>query len=237
MPANLTRLPWPGEEIRGLSVDLAGPSTSSLAPVLFVPSLGLGADWCFYPLAIERLAEDRPVLLPRPAAQDRMLAWHDGLLALLRALGDGKGPVGYAWHGKVGLVGHGFGATLALLLAAKASNVGAVAAWSAFGSFERIAAEDPSQRDELTARADELSLARAAGAIGCPVVLVHGEEDRVAPFAESEQLFHGIAKDRASLVMLEKTGHSIGARHPFDGSNKELDRAIWIAREFLRREL
>jgi pimeloyl-ACP methyl ester carboxylesterase len=238
MPANLTRLEWHGPETRGLSVELAGPSSSAAAPVVFVPSLGLSSDWCFYPLFVERMAEDRPVLVPQFTAGAELAPVHDELRRLLLALGRHERPRGCEWrHERIALVGHGFGASLALLLAARTGNVGGIVSLGAFGGFDRVTDGAPEQRDAIAERGDAFALEPAVRALRCPAVLVHGEEDGIAPISESERLFQWIDKGLGSLVMLEKTGHSLGAKQPFDGSNKELDRAIWIAREFLRREL
>ena len=58
---------------------------------------------------------------------------------------------------------------------------------------------------------ERLSPPGRADRIRAPLLVVHGEEDRIVPCRESEQLFHWARKDGSRLIMMEKSGHHFGS--------------------------
>lgn len=222
-----------------LSLQLHGPEETAAAPVLFLGGLGLGPQWSFYPYLVEQLARDRPVVVPAAPEPYRLSAERAAADDLLRALGAGERPPGMDWsfEGPVGIVGHAKGASLALLVASRHEHVRAVVAIAPLCSFQRLIEDDDLLQRDMLEHSEEFLLEVAARGLRSHVVLIAGEEDHVVPIVEAETLFHWMPKEAASLVLLEKTGHSLGAQHPFEGSNRELDRVVHIARELFDREL
>lgn len=225
---------WRGPDGVELRAQVHGAALTA-APAVFLPSLGLRQDWSFYGYFLRRLGEERPTLwidLPPDALPSAELGAVKSLLASLYA---GALPLR---PGPVGLVGHGKGAALAILAAARAPQAGAVVALAPVSTFARAAREVPASFAADLAQHPELfHLEAAARGLRVPIVVAAGEEDDVAPIEEAEVLYHWLPKEQASFVVLEKTGHSLGAHHPFQGSNRELDRCVAIAREFFGRYL
>jgi pimeloyl-ACP methyl ester carboxylesterase len=230
------RITWPVAAALGLDVELRGALEQQKAPVIFVPGLGLPADWSFYPYMLQKLSERRPVLsLAEPASLSESMRHCE---ALAGALGRGELPPGAEWKpNAVGLLGHASGASLSLLVAAHQPAVCGIVGIATMCTFNRGGQEDERVSQDVAAHGDRLQVEVAARQVKCPIVLVHGEEDQVAPFDEGELVFHWLPKERSSIVLLEKTGHSLGANHPFDGTNKELDRTVRIVRDFFDREM
>jgi pimeloyl-ACP methyl ester carboxylesterase len=235
----MTRLDWSNAGASDLRIDVVGPLVSSHVPVVFLPGIGVGYDWSFYPYLVEQLAQQRPVLLPELMSPYSLSAERSHVARLLETLGAGKLPDGCDWpRGKVGLIGHGKGAALAVLLGAESLAVRGIVAYSAYCTFHRSGQDAAADTQaDVAAHAAEFQLEVAARSLRCPIVFVHGEEDAVSGFQEAETLYHWVPKEFGSLVLLEKTGHSLGATHPFAGTGKELERSVRIAREFCAREL
>ena len=135
-------------------------------------------------------------------------------------------------RGAIGLLGHGKGATLALLAGALGLGVQGIVGLAPLSTFNRSASE--STRQELAAHTHRFFVERAARSVEVPVLLVHGEEDHVVSPAEAELLYHWLPKETGRLVMLEKTGHSFGARHPFTATTKELEIVVRVTCDFFR---
>lgn len=204
-----------------------------------MPGHELPLDWAFYPFLIGKIAEHRPVLLPLLQEGTAVSAELGAAQSLLEAMVGGALPEGASWRQrKIGLLGHGKGAGLALLLASGQPAVGGVVAISTVCTFNRSTGDPGTRiRADVAQHGVRFQLELAARQVRCPIVLVHGEEDHIAPFDEGELVYHWLPKEKSSLVLLEKTGHSLGAHHPFEGTNKELDRVVRISREFFEREL
>lgn len=201
-------------------------------PVVLLRGYELDSDWAFYPYLAARLAEVRPVWIPVPPSPYSLLGELEQVEILARAWSQGQIPdaPGRA-QGAVGLVGHAKGAALALLAAAHGCVQGVVGLAS-LSTLQRGAAGG--RHPELASAPHRFHMERAVRALAVPVLLVHGEEDHVAPPAEAELLYHWLPKETGRLIMLEKTGHSFGADHPFTATTKELELAVQVICEFFR---
>ena len=250
----IRRLEWHDHEGREIAFALHGSLTQTGTPVLFLPGHQLPLDWAFYPYLLAKIAEQRPVLIARPriigdqnegntsAAGTPSAGMSEQLTdaeALIETIARGRLPEGAAWTpGKLGILAHGTGSGLALLLAAGQPAIAGVLAIATVCTFNRQGGDvDARLRSDVAEHGVRFQLELAARQVRCPIVLVHGEEDQVAPFDEGERIYHWLPKEKSSLVLLEKTGHSLGADDPFAGTNKELDRVVRISREFFEREL
>lgn len=230
---------WRPQTGGALSLQLHGPEETAAAPVVFLGGLGLGPDWSFYPYLIERIAQDRPVVVPIVGEPYRLSAERAAVDDLLRALAAGERPpeVQWSFEGSIGMIGHAKGASLAMLVASGHDHVGAIVAIAPLCGFQRLVEDDDLLQRDMLEHSEEFLLEVAVRGLRSNVVLIAGEEDHVVPIVEAETVFHWVPKEGSSLVLLEKTGHSLGAQHPFEGSNRELDRVVHIARELFDREL
>lgn len=59
-----------------------------------------------------------------------------------------------------------------------------------------------------------------------PTLIMHGTEDLAVEKSEAETLYNLCNKDITKLVILEKTGHTFGAVHPFEGTTPHLEEVI-----------
>ncbi len=210
----------------------AGGASREVAPVVLLRGYGLDADWAFYPYFARRLAEVRPVWVPVPPEPYSLLAELEQVEILAQAWSLGQTPdAPHSARGAIGIVGHAKGAALALLAAARGSVQGVVGL-AALSTLQR--GSPPNAHPELAAAPHRFHMERAVRALDVPVLLIHGEEDHVAPIAEAELLYHWLPKETGRLIMLEKTGHSFGADHPFTATTKELELAVEVSCEFFR---
>jgi pimeloyl-ACP methyl ester carboxylesterase len=150
----------------------------------------------------------------------------------------------------LGLFGHSRGGGVALLHAQGDRRVRALVTWSAIGTVHRWGRETvarwrregrlevTNQRtgqvlplytdvlDELDADADgRLDLAAAAGRLSCPWLQIHGGTDESVPLTEAQQL-RGRAGPDGRFVVIPHGSHTLGARHPWAGMTRELERGF-----------
>jgi pimeloyl-ACP methyl ester carboxylesterase len=88
---------------------------------------------------------------------------------------------------------------------------------------------------DYEANRDRLDVTAAAARLTAPWVIVHGTDD-VTVRAEEARALARVAHD-ASLVLVDGAGHTFEARHPFEGSTPELDRALTVTLEHFRHHL
>jgi uncharacterized protein len=71
-----------------------------------------------------------------------------------------------------------------------------------------------------------LDICEAMRNIKVPVLIIHGTEDLAVESAEAETLYNLSDKGISKLVIMEKTGHTFGAVHPFAGTTEALEKVI-----------
>jgi dienelactone hydrolase len=164
---------------------------------------------------------------------------------------------------RLALLGHSLGGALAVLHAAEDPAVRAVVALAPVAGPDRFA---PAQKarwretgrlpivntrtgevlelgvgflDDAERRAAALDARRAATALPCPLLVVHGDEDTSVPAAEGRSLVEAaIAAGRpARLRLLRGTQHTFDAVHPFAGPTPALEAAFCEAAAFLETYL
>ncbi len=114
---------------------------------------------------------------------------------------------------RIGLVGHSRGGSTSLLKASRRRQVRSLVTWAA------------NLLDDLRAHRERLDVLGAAGSLKIPYLVVHGTEDEAVPVSEAEALA-AAAGELATLSLIDGAGHTMNAKHPFEGSNTELERAI-----------
>jgi len=159
----------------------------------------------------------------------------------------------------VGLVGHSRGGGIAILHAAGDSGIHALVTWGAISSTMRWSAEmrqhwrtlgslavtntrtgevlqlSTDLLDDAERNAEALDIERKAAMITAPWCIVHGAVDETVPAAEAHLL--ASANPRADLRLIENTGHTFGAVHPFAGPTPALETVFDTTIGFLSRHL
>ncbi len=162
---------------------------------------------------------------------------------------------------KIFVSGHGKGAAIALLSAVADPSVKGTICLSAISTLMRFSPKDRDEMkekgfiqveapisgqtlklsrtflDELENNKEEFSLQKAVKSLDIPIVFIHGEEDLEVSVKESESLYHWSKKENTRLVLMEKTGHTFGADHPFKHPNKELNIIVEIYINFIKEVL
>ena len=171
------------------------------------------------------------------------------LEAVLDGLAVGRlGDVEVPRASRFGLLGHSRGGATVLLKASVRRQVAAVSTWAAISSVDRYRAYESAWargeaavipnartgqdmplhrnvRDDIVANGPRLDVLSAAEAIAVPLAVVHGGRDQAVPLSDGEQIARA-AGPAATLTTIEEADHVFGARHPFEGSNPMLERAI-----------
>jgi len=80
--------------------------------------------------------------------------------------------------------------------------------------------------EDLERNYSRLNIKGAMGKIDVPVLILHGSEDLAVEKSEAETLYNLGKKDKTKLVILENTGHTFGAVHPFAGTTPHLENII-----------
>lgn len=149
---------------------------------------------------------------------------------------------------RIGLLGHSRGGGMSILAAGEEGRVDALATWAAISHFDRWSEEmkaewradgrrwvlnsrtgqqmplDLTLLEDYEANRDRFDIATAAGALDRPWLIVHGTEDLTVPCAEGRELAERARRGR--LVLIDQSGHTFEARHPFEGTTPALDRAL-----------
>ncbi len=162
---------------------------------------------------------------------------------------------------RIALLGHSFGSMVAIHHAAAAQESGAIQAvitWSAPASFDHWPQEiyedwkKTGRRNAPNARTgadfflgrpflneaigpDKLDpLARAAQATQ-PLLLIHGNQDPVVPYQQSEALLAASAATDKQLEIIEDADHTFGIKHPYAGPTPQQEKLVTLTRDWLRR--
>lgn len=80
--------------------------------------------------------------------------------------------------------------------------------------------------EDLERNSDRLDIKRAVSKISVPYLIIHGEEDLAVDYSEAVELHSFSNKNSTKLHLIEKTGHTFGAVHPFEGTTEALEAVI-----------
>ena len=162
---------------------------------------------------------------------------------------------------RIGLFGHSRGGGEAILAAAEDPRVDALVTWASIADIparwtaEQAAAwgrgetvEVANQRTgqmmpigpgywrDVQMNRERLDVGRAAASLTIPWLIVHGEDDTSVPPSEGRALFDA-AGEETELLLVEGTGHTFGAVHPYAGATPELRAAADATVEWFGQHL
>jgi pimeloyl-ACP methyl ester carboxylesterase len=167
----------------------------------------------------------------------------------------------------IGLIGHSRGGGIALLASRELQNsmgtgLKGVCTWASVSTFFRYPEESLAQwkkdgviemlntrtkqmmqlgwglaQDMLDHGQDQLSIEKATRLLSIPLCIVHGTDDEAVSVNDAHDLFEWSDNNAVEIHELPGTGHTFGAKHPFDGSNPSLDHAILHTINFFTHQL
>lgn len=70
-----------------------------------------------------------------------------------------------------------------------------------------------------------------------PLLIIHGKEDLAVPVSEAELLYSRANKPNCEFHIIEATGHTFNASHPFSGTNDKLNKVILLTESFLTKNI
>ena len=89
--------------------------------------------------------------------------------------------------------------------------------------------------DDYLKNKERLDIQKAVSKINIPYLIIHGKQDLSVDYSNAEDIYSRSNKDLTKLVLLENTGHTFGAVHPFAGTSKALEEVIMLINEFIKQ--
>ncbi len=160
---------------------------------------------------------------------------------------------------KLYLLGHSRGGGISILKAGEDSRVKKLAVLASVSSFDRysdvlktkwkeagffevlnsrtnqVMRMDYTLIDDLEKNFKRLDIRESVSRINVPVLLIHGTQDLSVDYSNAEDLFSRSNKNNTTLKLLDNTGHTFGAVHPFAGTTKALEEVIDDLTEFYQQ--
>lgn len=161
--------------------------------------------------------------------------------------------------GNLTLVGHSRGGGIAILKTAEDKRVKRLITLASVSNFNRYSERHQKEwkergyfevlntrtnqvmrlnytlMEDLEKNAERLDIEKAAEGINVPWLIVHGKEDLAVDYSNGESLYTLSNKESTELVMLEKTGHTFGAVHPFKGTTEALEEVATLVMDFIKQ--
>ncbi len=89
--------------------------------------------------------------------------------------------------------------------------------------------------EDLEKNKERLDIQKAMTGINVPVLLIHGTQDITVDYSNAEDLYSRSNKGKTQIVLIDNTGHTFGAVHPFQGTTKALNEVITLIINFLNK--
>lgn len=93
---------------------------------------------------------------------------------------------------------------------------------------------DISLLEDLETNKERLDIQEAMKRIDVPVLILHGEQDLSVDYSNAETLHSLSNKELTQYKLIEKTGHTFGVVHPFEGTSKAFDNVIAESIKFIK---
>jgi pimeloyl-ACP methyl ester carboxylesterase len=157
---------------------------------------------------------------------------------------------------KLCLLGHSRGGGISILKAGEDKRVKKLAVLASVSSFDRYSVtlkekwKEAGYFEVLNARTNQvmrmnygliedleknlsrLDIRKAASSLDIPVLFVHGMQDITVDYSNAEDLNSRSNKNITRLELIENTGHTFGAVHPFQGTTPALEEVIGFLNGF-----
>lgn len=91
--------------------------------------------------------------------------------------------------------------------------------------------------EDLEKNRERLDIQKAISEINVPVMIIHGAQDVTVDYSNAEDLYSRSNKDKTKLFLIEHTGHTFGAVHPFEGTTKALEEVMTLIEDFLKKQI
>ncbi|MCP4567591.1 MAG: prolyl oligopeptidase family serine peptidase [FCB group bacterium] len=161
----------------------------------------------------------------------------------------------------VGLLGHSRGGGITLATTAQKKAIKAAVVWSSVARWNRYSHEavenwrrkghlsvinqrtgqvmrlNATLLEDMELNDDRLNIEKAVKNLRPPLLVIHGQDDEGVPVAEAQEIFSWANPDKSELLIVPDTGHTFGAKHPFEGSNDKLDLVLTKSAEFFDSNL
>ena len=185
----------------------------------------------------------------------------EDLRAIVDALSGGSLPDAESPVRCIGVVGHSRGGAVAILGASEDERIRAVAAWATVATMYRYTDHqkelwerqgylpvslrstrtrlrfDREVLRDLEAHRERYDVERAMRRLKIPVLLLHGRADVSVRPEEATRLFEASDKTRTELVLLDRAGHTFGAKHPFRGDHPMIDHVVDLTANWFTHHL
>lgn len=160
----------------------------------------------------------------------------------------------------ISLIGHSRGGGIAILRTSEDKRIGKLIVlssvcnfnrysdtlknkWKEVGYFEVINSRTNQMMrmnytliEDLEKNKERLDIQKAISKINVPVMIIHGTQDVTVDYSNAEDLYSRSNKESAELILIENTGHTFGAVHPFEGTTKALEEVLTLIEDFLIRK-
>lgn len=88
--------------------------------------------------------------------------------------------------------------------------------------------------EDIENNKERLDIQAAMKRIDVPVLILHGEQDLSVDYSHADMLYKASNKDKTKYELIEKTGHTFGIMHPFEGTTKAFEDVITKSIEFIK---
>ena len=157
-------------------------------------------------------------------------------------------------------VAHSRGASVALLVARKLSQIGSIVTWATPSRLDRYSdrrkelwrrsgaltfndqrADIPLRLDyayyeDIARHEEEYDLKRAAASLDLPHLMIHGERDAAVTVSETRELYPDGLPARTRLEIIPGCSHTFNIQHPMDNPSRQLERAVTLTVDWLCSE-
>ncbi len=173
-----------------------------------------------------------------------------------------SGYFGEIENPEIGMIGHSRGGAISLLSAFRTGNIKALVTWAAVSKFDRYSERQKKEwiekgylevinsrtkqvmklnktllEDIIRNSDDKLNIKKAAGNVGVPWLILHGENDLAVPVKEAKQLYEWADKNLTELIIIPKTGHTFDVVHPMEKTTAAFKTVLEKTGDFFQQNL